>query len=294
MIWSTHFIDIPTRKGLSTVGWGCTIESAVVGWGDAFHLEVQNLVIDRHTISGRLPVLGRSGSGKSTLLYLLTFLKLPLEGRVTWSFPDGHRAVYDANGLDRDASTMSMTELRRRYFGFAYQRSTLTPYLTVRENLRYPLALRGEMTEGEIEIRVHEAINQVLLCGQGGKTTRGENSLESLMHRFPNELSGGQLQRVALAQAMIHDPMVLFADEPTGNLDAATRKEVMAVVDRWLDQGDRLLIWVTHHLSDALDARVSHRLIVSHGRCNLQGTRNRGGHQQTQGDISFDETSLLN
>ncbi|MGN7612269.1 ABC transporter ATP-binding protein [Magnetococcales bacterium HHB-1] len=254
------------------MSWGCSIDSAVVGWGASFKLEVNQLYLDSRAIHGRLPVLGRSGSGKSTLLYLLTFLKSPLEGTIRWTFPDGHHATYDSNGLNPRKSSLNLTKLRQRYFGFSYQQTSLTPYLRVKENLRYPLELRGGYSEAEIQEKIETAVNHVLLLGQGGRTRGGANSLQALMNRYPNELSGGQLQRVALAQAMIHDPLVLFADEPTGNLDAATRREVMAVVERWLDQGDRLLIWVTHHLSDALDNRVKNRLIVSHGHCHLQGS----------------------
>ncbi|MEG3638530.1 ABC transporter ATP-binding protein [Magnetococcus sp. PR-3] len=257
------------------MGWGFQIEKpGSTGWGNTFSLEVGGLGLDANNVSGRLPVLGRSGSGKSTLLYLLTFMKKPRSGVVHWTFPDGHQAAWGKRGLVGRYSTLNLTEIRRRYFGFAYQRSTLTPYLTVRENLRTPLLLRGEWSNKEIEEKVADGINKILMAGQASGRSRGEDSLDKFMNRYPNELSGGQLQRVALMQAMIHDPVVLFADEPTGSLDAATRKEVMGVVDQWLGQGDRLLIWVTHHLSDAMDPRVTHRIVVSHGRCHLQ--RNEG------------------
>lgn len=253
------------------MNWGVQVEETSIGWGRTFHLAVDRLMVDATLLKGRLPVLGRSGSGKSTLLYLLSFLKYPKEGWVRWLFPDNERVVWGREGIDRGSSTLTMTDLRRRYFGFAYQRSTLTPYLSVRENLRYPLMLLGEMSEEEIDEQVHRAVNQILLCGQDGGIDHEGDSLDGLLARYPNELSGGQLQRVALAQAMIHNPYVLFADEPTGNLDAATRREVMAVVDRWLEQGNRLFIWVTHHVSDAVDSRVSHRVLVAQGKCRLSG-----------------------
>ncbi|MBF0308479.1 MAG: ATP-binding cassette domain-containing protein [Magnetococcales bacterium] len=255
------------------MSWGVEVEPTLVGWGKSFNLEVGSLHMDARTISQRLPVLGRSGSGKSTLLYLLTFLKMPFQGRVRWVFPDGKRAAWDHRGLDKRVSTLSLAQIRRRYFGFAYQRSTLTPYLSVRENLLYPLQLRKGWGRKEMEERVRESVRRVLLCGSEAEEV-GEEEVDELMARYPCELSGGQLQRVALTQAMIHDPYVLFADEPTGSLDTATRKEVMAVVDKWLETGDRLFIWVTHHLSDALDPRVTHRLLVSSGRCQLQRTQN--------------------
>ncbi|MBF0622188.1 MAG: ATP-binding cassette domain-containing protein [Magnetococcales bacterium] len=253
------------------MNWGCRIDSSKVGWGQTFNLEVDRLEIDAEAISGRLPVLGRSGSGKSTLLYLSSFLKLPKEGQVLWTFPDGHTAAFDQHGLVKSKSSLTMKEVRRSYFGFAHQKSTLSPYLKVGENLRYPLALQRNLSDSEMDEKVYRMVNRVLLCGQGGGTIGGEDSVSELLERYPNELSGGQLQRVALAQAMIHDPCVLFADEPTGNLDAATRKEVMSIVEEWLGESNRLFMWVTHHLSDALDSRVTHRLVVSHGRCHLQG-----------------------
>ncbi|MBF0159494.1 MAG: ATP-binding cassette domain-containing protein [Magnetococcales bacterium] len=257
------------------MSWGASVDGAIIGWGRTFHLDIDQMEIDMGSLSGRLPVLGRSGSGKSTLLYMLSFLKYPTQGWVRWLFPDGERAVWGRHGLETGSSTVTINQLRRRYFGFSYQRSTLTPYLRVRENLRYPLMLQDEMSEQEIDEQVHLAISQVLLCGQNGGNSQEGDSMEALMERYPHELSGGQLQRVALAQAMIHNPYVLFADEPTGNLDAATRKEVMSVVDRWLEQGNRLFIWVTHHVSDAVDARVRQRILVSQGKCHLTG--HKGG-----------------
>lgn len=255
--------------------WGVQVRTATVGWGSAFDLHVGGLRLDAELISGRLPVLGRSGSGKSTLLYLLTFLKRPREGAVRWVFPDGNRAVWGPKGLDQKESTLNLTQIRRRCFGFAYQSSTLTPYLRVRENLRYPLELLGGMSNEEMDRRVLAAMDRVLLRDANGSRIE-ETSPEDFLERYPNELSGGQFQRVALAQAMIHDPHVLFADEPTGNLDTETRKEVMSLVDRWLAIGDRMVIWVTHHLSDANDPRVSHWLMVANSRCHL---RLKGGER---------------
>ncbi|MBF0358119.1 MAG: ATP-binding cassette domain-containing protein [Magnetococcales bacterium] len=259
--------------------WGVQIRSANVGWGGTFDLRVGGLKLEAGEISGRLPVLGRSGSGKSTLLYLLTFLKKPSDGWVRWVFPDGNRATWGPKGLDTKASTLSLTDIRRRCFGFAYQNSTLTPYLRVRENLRYPLELLGGMSKDEMDRRVYAAMDRVLLRDNSGVRIE-ETTAEEFLERFPNELSGGQFQRVALAQAMIHDPHVLFADEPTGNLDSETRREVMGLVDRWLAKGDRLVIWVTHHQSDALDPKVSHWLMVSNNRCHL---RLKGGNKKKEG-----------
>lgn len=251
------------------MSWGVQVQSATVGWGGLFDLYVGGLKLDSQLISGRLPVLGRSGSGKSTLLYLLTFLKRPTQGTVSWLFPDGHRAVWGPRGLERKESTLSLTQIRRLCFGFAYQNSTLTPYLRVRENLRYPLELRGGLSDDEMDRRVLAAMDRVLLRDESGSRLE-DTPAEEFLERYPNELSGGQFQRVALAQAMIHDPHVLFADEPTGNLDDETRREVMSLVDRWLAKGDRMVIWVTHHESDASDRRVKYWLMLANNRCHLR------------------------
>ena len=251
------------------MSWGVLIRSATVSWGNVFDLHVGGLRLDSKHISGRLPVLGRSGSGKSTLLYLLTFLKRPSEGFVSWTFPDGNRAVWGPKGLEKAESTLNLTQIRRHCFGFAYQSSTLAPYLRVRENLRYPLELLGGLSKEEMDRRVHAAMDRVLLRDENGSRIE-ETTPEEFLERFPNELSGGQFQRVALAQAMIHDPHVLFADEPTGNLDKETRQEVMSLVDRWLSKGDRMVIWVTHHHSDANDPRVNHWLMIANNRCHLR------------------------
>ncbi|MEO5378535.1 MAG: ATP-binding cassette domain-containing protein [Magnetococcus sp. DMHC-6] len=251
------------------MNWGVQINSATVGWGDSFTLTVGGLKLDATAISGRLPVLGRSGSGKSTLLYLMTFLKRPKQGSVQWIFPQGEKATWGPKGLDRANSTVSLKNLRRRYFGFAYQTSTLTPYLRVRENLMYPLILRGDMNQADMERKVHSTMDRILLRDSDGRRLE-ETSPEEFLERYPSELSGGQFQRVALAQAMIHDPLVLFADEPTGNLDVETRREVMSLVDRWLTLGTHMVIWVTHHESDASDPQVSHRLLIEKHHCYLQ------------------------
>jgi putative ABC transport system ATP-binding protein len=251
------------------MSWGCQIQSATVGWGGSFELHVGELHLDAATISGRLPVLGRSGSGKSTLLYLLTCLKQPQQGGVRWTFPDGNKVVWGPNGLDAKQSTLNLTQVRRHCFGFAYQTSTLTPYMTIRENLRYPLELLGDMSGKEMDRRVYSAMEQLLLRDENGVRLE-TTSTEDFLRRLPNELSGGQFQRVALAQAMIHDPYVLFADEPTGNLDVETRREVMSLVDRWLAGGDRMVVWVTHHQSDMESLNISQWLKVADYRCHLR------------------------
>jgi putative ABC transport system ATP-binding protein len=188
--------------------------------------------------------MGPSGQGKSTMLYLLGALKWPYIGTVTWEFPDGKR--FSWGGTSGGITAADANQLRRDRFGFAFQDSTLSPHLTVQENIAYPLLLQGKPWKHALEL-ADDQFTKVLLKEEKAKS--GE-----LLRRFPGRLSGGQRQRAALAQAMVHNPYVLFADEPTGQLDLYTRRQVMDVLLDWLcrDQGRRCLIWVTHHHMDDL------------------------------------------
>ena len=112
-------------------------------------------------------------------------------------------------------------------------------------------------------------LNEVLLPNEKNDI----NQSASFLHRFPTQLSGGQRQRVSLAQAIVHDPYVLFADEPTGQLDLHTRKQVMMVLKRWVEKnrGQRCLIWVTHHHLGDLDVMGIDQLIfVDNKQCLSQ------------------------
>ena len=173
-------------------------------------------------------VMGASGSGKSTLLHLLGLLETPDEGRVAI---DG----VDTSGLDDDA----LTEMRRRRLGFVFQSFELVPNLTARENVLLPADMSGDGAAGRE--RLTRLANVLAIA-------------DRLDHR-PDQLSGGQRQRVALARALINDPVVVLADEPTGNLDSRTGSEVLAL----LSDGVRDLGWtvviVTHDPRAALEAQ---------------------------------------
>src|SRR5262249_13680134 len=142
---------------------------------------------------GFLAIVGPSGSGKTTLLGLLAGLDRPSAGRVVL---DGS----DLAQLDEDQRSV----LRGEKVGFVFQSFQLIPTLTASENVQVPLEVRGE----EARERALELLARVGLAGRG--------------HHYPAQLSGGEQQRVALARAFAHRPAILFADEPTGNLDAAT------------------------------------------------------------------------
>jgi len=169
-----------------------------------------------------LAVVGPSGSGKSTLLHLAGGLDLPTSGRVQVA------GVATANMTDQE-----LTLLRRRRIGFIFQFFNLLPALTVEENAALPLLLDGKRLPAVREI-VRRRLDQV------GLTPR-------LDHR-PAELSGGEMQRAAIARALVTDPEIVLADEPTGNLDSATGRGVLEALRALTRDGERrrTVVMVTH------------------------------------------------
>jgi putative ABC transport system ATP-binding protein len=239
------------------MAWGVSFDSVVLGWGGASLNEPLNCVADMDKCGGRLPIVGRTGLGKSTLMYVLAAMKEPAAGELTWSFPDGESVTLTARATSTRGEA---ADLRRRRFGFAFQDSALLPYLTVEENLIYPIEVRSKrasLSRATARERAREQLSAVLIEFEDAK---------DIASRFPEHLSGGQRHRVALAQAMITDPSVLFADEPTGSLDPETRREIMAVVSTWLAAAldrQRAFVWVTHHRDQHEFRAVSHGVLVS-------------------------------
>jgi putative ABC transport system ATP-binding protein len=179
-----------------------------------------------------LAILGPSGSGKTTLLGLLAGLDLPSSGMV-------HLDGEDLGSMTED----ERARLRVEKIGFVFQSFQLMPTLTAQENVQVPLELRGQSEAG---IRARDLLNRVGLSGRE--------------HHYPVQLSGGEQQRVALARAFSTRPKILFADEPTGNLDTSTGAtiiELMAELNN--DQGTTLIL-VTHDLELASRARRTIRL----------------------------------
>jgi putative ABC transport system ATP-binding protein len=187
-------------------------------------------------------IMGPSGSGKSTLMHVLAGLDRPTGG---WVEIDGVR-------LDR-LSDRDLTLLRRRFVGFVFQSFNLLPVLTAGENIALPVRIGGERPDPAWMDTLVDAVA----------------IRDRLSHR-PAELSGGQQQRVAIARALIARPAVVFADEPTGNLDSASGQEVLALLRRAVDEYGQTIIMVTH---DATAAAVADRVVLlSDGRVVRDGT----------------------
>jgi len=181
-------------------------------------------------------IIGASGSGKSTLLSLLAGLDVPSDGEVRL---DGEAL----SGLDEDGRA----RVRGEKVGFVFQSFQLLPSLTALENVMLPLELRGD---ADAEGPARAILGQVGLAGRLG--------------HYPRQLSGGEQQRVALARAFVTRPAVLFADEPTGNLDTRTGEAIVELLFQLNREAGTTLVLVTH--DERLAARCSHVLRLDSGR----------------------------
>lgn len=171
-----------------------------------------------------LSVMGESGAGKSTLLSMMGGLLSPTRGQVL------------IGGID--IYTMGRTRLadfRREFMGFIFQSFQLVPYLNVLENVELPLAVTHH-SEAEKQLLAENALERV--------------GLETKALRLPNQLSGGEQERVAIARAVVNQPPILFADEPTGNLDSRNSREVMELLQS-LKQEGQTIVMVTHSPGNA-------------------------------------------
>jgi len=186
-----------------------------------------SLDIERHRLTA---VMGPSGSGKSTLMHILAGLDRPDGGTVTI---DGT----EITALDDNA----LTKLRRSHIGFIFQFFNLLPMLTAEENVLLPLEIAGSRPDAAWHQEVMEKV---------GLTDRRT-------HR-PAELSGGQQQRVAVARAVVSKPVVMFADEPTGNLDSRTGAEILGLLREMVDSLGQTTVMVTH---DPQAAAIADRVL---------------------------------
>lgn len=208
-------------------------------------------------------IMGPSGSGKTTLLNVIATIDEPTSGCVEI---EGHHP----HGLDIEA----MALFRRRELGFIFQHFNLLDTLTVEENIVLPLTLEGapvaEMKKSSL------ALARRL-------------DIEGVMHKFPQEISGGQMQRTAIARAMIHHPSLVLADEPTGNLDSKASKDVMEAFSMMNREERTTILMVTH---DAFAASFCHRvLFIKDGR--LYNEIYRGENRQAFFQKIIDMMSLL-
>jgi putative ABC transport system ATP-binding protein len=215
-------------------------------------MEVRDLTRVHQTAAGPLTVLaevsftlqpgetcaitGRSGSGKTTLLGLCAGLDLPTSGTV-------RLAGHELTTLNEDARA----RLRNDLIGFVFQNFQLLPTLTALENVLIPLELRGQKPDQEAGARLLQKVG-----------------LADRLHHYPVQLSGGEQQRVALARAFIHRPSILFADEPTGNLDADSRAVVEDMLFSLNREAGTTLVIVTH--DPALAGMTARRIPLSGGR----------------------------
>jgi putative ABC transport system ATP-binding protein len=190
-------------------------------------LDVVSADVDRATF---MAVMGPSGSGKSTLLHCAAGLERPTAGMV----------IVDGIRLDK-LSEAALTLLRRERIGFVFQSFNLVPFLDAQHNVALPLLLAGR--------RPSKADAMVALAAVG--------LADRARHR-PAELSGGQQQRVALARALMAKPAVLFADEPTGNLDSATGRQILTLLRAAVNLHGQTLVMVTH---DPVAASYAHRVV---------------------------------
>jgi putative ABC transport system ATP-binding protein len=177
--------------------------------------------VDASIRPGEIAVLvGRSGSGKSTLLNLISGIDLPTSGNVS------------VDGVDITAlSERDRTLFRREHVGFIFQLFNLIPLLSVEENLLLPLELTGK-DDAAGRARARGLLERV------GLADRAQS--------YPDQLSGGEQQRVAVARALVHDPSLILADEPTGNLDADTAAVVLELLDRLVRELGKTVVMVTH------------------------------------------------
>jgi putative ABC transport system ATP-binding protein len=199
-----------------------------------------------------LAIQGPTGHGKSTLLQLLGGLDRPTSGTVS----------YDGRALD-GLSEGDLAALRARAFGFVFQSFNLIPTMSARENVETALVPLGVGSE-ERRRRAAEALETL---GLGGRA-----------EHVPGELSGGEQQRTAIARALVKDPRVILADEPTGNLDEGTRDEIIALLEQlWLDRGVTLVV-VTH--DGQVAARARRRARIDGGKLAA------GGADPTMSEVS--------
>src|ERR1051325_4858873 len=187
---------------------------------DEFHVVALNQVTLEIRKGEFVALMGPSGSGKSTLLHLIAAMDRPTAGEIRVL---GHNL--------RELNERAIAAWRNEHVGFIFQQFNLIPVLTALENVELPLKLTN-LKKAE---RLEHAMTALKLVGLGDR-----------MNHFPRQLSGGQEQRVAIARAIVTDPALILADEPTGNLDAASAQEVLTILSRLNKEFGKTVVMVTH------------------------------------------------
>ncbi|MBC2704096.1 ABC transporter ATP-binding protein [Desulfobacula sp.] len=185
-----------------------------------------------------IAIMGQSGSGKSTLLSIMGALNHPTEGQILVDSLD----LYSLTAEQR-------ADFRSEYIGFIFQSFQLIPYLTVLENVKLPMAVTGQKKK----IKNQMALEMIDRVGLGAKS-----------HRLPDQLSGGEQERVAVARAIVNKPPIILADEPTGNLDSKTAEEIMLLLQS-LNKDGHTVIVVTHNQD--IKAYATRSIKVQDGEC---------------------------
>jgi len=172
-------------------------------------------------------IMGPSGSGKSTLVHILSCLDPPTSGE-----------YYFEDTLVSQYTDLELAQIRNKYVGFVFQNFSLLPRSTALDNVALPLVY-GHVRKKEKIAKAQDILKKI---GLGDR-----------MHHRPNEMSGGECQRVAIARALVNDPRIIFADEPTGNLDSVTGSEIMELFDKLVEEGNTIVL-VTHDANVASHA----------------------------------------
>ena len=199
---------------------------------------VDNISLDIHQ-NDFVSIMGQSGSGKSTLLGILGGLTHPTNGSV----------IVDEIDLFK-LNSEKLANFRREYLGFVFQSYQLIPYLTVLENTLLPL-LPGDYSKNEQKEKAFSILDKLHISGKAKRLT--------------DELSGGEQQRVAIARALVNDPLIILADEPTGNLDSKTSGEIMQIFCELNDNGKTIII-VTHN--EEIELFANKRVYLKDGKIN--------------------------
>ncbi|QYE99487.1 ABC transporter ATP-binding protein [Paraclostridium sordellii] len=192
-----------------------------------------NLEIEPHKFTA---IIGQSGSGKSTLLHCMAGLDKPTSGKV---FMD-----------DLDLYTLNddkLSKIRCEEFGFIFQSYNLIPVINVYDNIVLPISISGKKVDNDY---IEDLIIKL--------------GIKSQVKKFPNELSGGQQQRVAIARALANKPSIIFADEPTGNLDSKTTKEVIDILKFCVNEYKQTLVMITHN--DDIANSADNIITISDGK----------------------------